>query len=157
MNRSILATGACALVGLVGGLAWPPPPIPRSQLQEPEWTLPSTEQVKRYSAEAYESTVAIRWNGESTQSDTGANNQWVFSGTLSTPAPVALITLPNDPPRHVRVEEPLPDGSKLVSVNDDKITTRAGTCERVYQLHRLEAVQASPGCSAASEPNIENP
>lgn len=158
MKRTLIIAAAGAVIGTLAGAAWPPPPIPRDQLQEPAWNLPSSEYVARFSANDYESATTIRWTGQASASAEAAEaTDWGLAGILATPEPLILVTRTGQAAQHVRIGETLPDGSTLLMVEDDKITTRSGPCERVYQLHRRQAVDVSEGCTAADGSNTGNP
>jgi len=179
-RRLILLACACGLAGLILGAVWPPPPIPRARTAATEWALPDPAQLARHSADdVSQITRAVRWSGES-GAEGGARVSWRLAGFVNDPEVAALImpqARPAPPPAPGTRRNPapggapaggaiaqaeravagdtLPDGSKLVAIEGDTITTELDGCRLVYQLYRPEPVSASPTCAettATAEP-----
>lgn len=176
MNRRlILLISGCVLIGLVLGAAWPPPPIPRSRAAEAEWTLPTSAQLARYSPEdSSQVTRAARWGGEG-GGPTGTRGNWRLAGFVNDPEPAALIlpqaataaipsgggtrrapraggaSAPPAPAERAIPGDALPDGSRLIAIEGDTITTELDGCRLVYQLYRPQPVSASPACTEAAD------
>lgn len=139
----------CCLAGLIAGIAWPPPPIPRTSAEAGEWALPSDEALSRYSGEAFQQAQStVRWDAKGTVSPDSAESRWRLAGLLNDPSPVALILTGEKPSKLQRIMPggTLPDGSRLMKIDNDKITTQQDSCELVYQLYRQAPISASATC-----------
>ncbi len=180
-KRLYLWLALSAAAGLVLGIAWPPPPIPRAQAEAGEWLLPEASSLARHSnTDMTEVTRAMRWNGEAIGVTPGMRGNWRLAGFVNDPNPAALImpqstnatpARPAPPPRRpggtqgasaampqaqrVVPGDLLPDGSKLVAIEGDTITTELDGCQLVYQLYRTTSTSAPTACpdtAPAAEP-----
>lgn len=150
MKRVVAIVTGCAFAGMVAGAAWPPPPILKSQLDEPAWVLPGQGRVERFSQEAFEAARQIRWAGDAASGGSERDSGWALAGILDTPTPVALVVPAAGPAQQVVVGATLPDGSRLAAINEDSITTDSEGCMLTFQLHRAEPVAASGNCPPTS-------
>lgn len=149
MKHLRLWTIGCCLAGLIAGIAWPPPPIPRTSAEAGEWALPSEEALSRYSGETFQQAQSVaRWDEQGTVSPDSSESRWRLAGLLNDPSPVALILAGDKPTKLQRIMPGglLPDGSRLMKIDNDKITTQQDSCELVYQLYRPIPISASPTC-----------
>lgn len=156
-RRSTLWFSLSAAAGLIVGLAWPPPPIPRAGAEAAEWSIPSAEELSRYSPEASSKiTREMRWGNGALLAD-GTISDWRLAG-LSNSSERAILVMDakkTGEAKRISIGQPLPDGSILTVIDGDKITTRLDACERTYQLYQLNATSASAGC--ATEPSPDAP
>lgn len=141
----------CAVAGCVGGLAWPPPPIPRAEKQSSAWVLPSPPPRAPSSEDLSTSGLsAIRWDGDRTGAAEG-DAVWRFAGIATGTAAVALIDIKGTKELgRYPVGSALPDGSKLSGITRDSITSEQGACRRSYALYHTQTVEASPECGSTA-------
>lgn len=131
---------AAALVaGLVAGVAWPPPPIPRATLASAEtWQLPSPAELARFDPATVEQVRAgVSWLGETPDAvESAAQGPWKLAGIVFSPEPLALVQPASGKLQELPVGSTLPDGSTLVRLDADGMTTERDGCQQLYQLHR---------------------
>lgn len=141
----------CAVAGCVGGLAWPPPPIPRVEKKVSSWTLPALPSRAPAAEDLSASGLNnIRWEGDQSGSN-DANAVWRFAGVATGATTVALIDVKGakELARHV-VGSTLPDGSRIVAITRDSISSDHGTCRRSYALYQTQSADTSPECHSAA-------
>lgn len=152
--RPALWLGIATACGVMAGVAWPPPPIPRAQQLDPPWVLPQEAGLAWYSSEDYQRTRQdIRWLGENAGGAASAEaGTWRLMGILTTPEPAALIMRQGDKKvARVEVGGALPDGSTVRAIQRDSITAEADGCRTTYRLYGLAPVAASGDCDADAE------
>lgn len=151
-RRLKLIIAGCCVLGLVIGIAWPPPPVPRAPENANAWTPPGTGQLERFSAEAFASASTARWLGDESDPVPGSATAvtWRLAGFLEAPESQALIIVSSEPrvAQRISAGEPLADGSRLIGIERDTITVERDGCERVYQLYRDQPVRSSGACAS---------
>lgn len=151
-RRAILCVITAVVGGFAAGYAWPPPPIPKTDTSDADWSLPSAQAIERYSPEAFAKiTRKMQWNFASAGT-VSPSDDWRLAGFLIAEDPAILIMEPQSPGKSKRVAigEQLPDGSTLRVIAGDWIKTQLDTCEKTYQLYQLKAASASSGCETDS-------
>ena len=152
-QRHWLILASALVVGIAGGAAWPPPPLPKIKQGDVPWNLPTTKDLLRHVPQDMEAvTRGMRWKG----GPGGPSNEssWRLVGIVNKGGPVILV-MPADKPNEVKriaIGEALPDGSLLESVNGDQATTRRDSCLMTYQPYLPEAVEKSAGCDESAAP-----
>lgn len=150
-RRQKLIIAGCCVLGLLIGVAWPPPPIPKAPENANAWAPPGAGQLERFSADAFASASTARWLGEESDPVPGSETAptWRLAGFLETPEPRALIIVSTEPrtAKRISVGEPLADGSRLIGIERDTITVEDDGCERVFQLYRDQPVRSSGACA----------
>ena len=143
---------ACAILGIVVGAAWPPPPIPRAMQQEPDWVLAPKDALSRFSADTFKAaTSGLRWDAAGGGDDEAKT--WRLVGFLNAPPTAALIQVEGEARKaeHVRPGDELPDGGRLVAIEGDRITTEREGCQQVLQLYRTKPISRSSGCEPVAD------
>lgn len=140
-----------AVAGLAVGAAWPPPPIPKSQLATgAAGALPTHEALQRLPPGAVAQVgQGIHWAGEAADAGgpIGSQGAWKLAGIVRAPAPAALVRLATGKIEDFTEGAALPDGSRLVSIEGDGVTVERDGCRQVHQLHRPRPTDSS-GCPA---------
>lgn len=151
MKRSLwMGLAAAVVAALAVGAAWPPPPIPRGKQDQATWSLPPAAELARYSEDNFTKAFqSVHWEGDSALGS-DASSEWRLAGISTDPAPVALIQ-PKDGKLPLRIApgSALPDGSRLVGIDGDRMTIALGDCRRVYQLYHAQPISSSTGCPTA--------
>lgn len=142
------------VVGLVAGLAWPPPPLPKSQQDAADWNLPSVSALAPTSADDFNQAIGgLRWSGGGAETG-GGPVSWRLAGFLNAPPTAALIETTEasgrGQTRHATPGDTLPDGSRLLSIEGDSIHVELGSCRSTHQLYRKNPVEQQ-GCGAPDE------
>lgn len=157
MRKPVLGLAAAAVLGVVTGVAWPPPPIPRAQQLEPPWALPAADTLQRYSQDQFQAARrSVGWQGEDVAGGAGdsggPDRGWRLAGLVAGPELAALILRGGESaPTRVQVGGSLPDGSTVRDIRHDGITTESGGCLTVYRLHRQAPVDTSGECADATQ------
>jgi len=142
-----------AAAGLLGGAAWPPPPVPVTSERDAAWALPAAAQMQRLAdSEFGAATRRMRWTGDASGAggDQGGGPQaWKLLGISHDPEPMALVSVGTKKAdvQRVPVGATLPDGSQLLSVASESITVQAEGCRQVYQPYRAEPVSTQGECA----------
>ncbi len=137
-----------ATVGLAAGAAWPPPPIPRSQVTDDStWSLPESEQLTRFDASAASPIRQIRWFGEDNTGTAGTT--WKLSGIVFMPEPAAIVLAGKDKAQRFGVGEILTDGSRRVSVEHGQFGVEQDRCKRIIELYQTQPTHTSGTCEDA--------
>ena len=161
MKKPVLWLAVASAVGVVAGVAWPPPPIPRAQQVDAPWSLPATDVVQRDARDDFQAVRrTVAWQGDrrdggSRGADGEPDNRWRLAGLVADPSPVALVLRGGESsPVRLSVGDTLPDGSTVRDIRHDGITTESEGCRTVYRLHRQAPVETSGDCAqaAAAEP-----
>lgn len=148
-SRPVAWLATCLTAGIIAGVAWPPPPIPRSrQIADEVAQLPSAEQLSRFSADSFqEARTNAKWLGDKSEGSPSGSGEWKLAGILTsaTPAILVLKSGAGEIDRFV-TGSTLPDGSRLISIDRGKVTTELDSCRRVYQMYRDRPVETSAEC-----------
>lgn len=146
-HPSLWLTGLLVL-GVLIGLAWPPPPIPRSQqAAEDAAPLPSAVQLQRFSADAFKQTrTGVRWLGDKAEGGASGSGEWRLTGILTSAKPAILVLKSGGDIGRFAVGSTLPDGSKLTLIDKGKVVTELDSCRRVYQMYRDRPIESSTEC-----------
>lgn len=149
----MLLAGTCIL-GVLLGLAWPPPRLPPApKNQDNAWNPPTAGMLSRFSEQDLQvANQGMRWFG-----DRSATNEttWRFAGIVNSPQPTALIlTTSSASALNLNVGDTLPDGSLLTHIEKDAIIVEqrnsGQACKLTYRLHRQKPSDASSECAGAS-------
>lgn len=141
--------------GIVGGFAWPPPPLPKAMDDTSIWTLPAATDIARHVPQDLATVTSdMRWNGEA-GSLLGEKSAWRLAGIIQDNGPAILVMTPdsNDKAQRVAIGGALPDGSVLQSVEGDQAFTKNDSCITTYQLFQADAVARSNGCEELDAPD----
>lgn len=126
-------------VGIVTGLAWPPPPIPRAQrATEVAWSLPSSDALQRLPAGAADAIKQnLRWAGEAavTAEDAEASSQWRLAGIVRGPSPAVLVQLATGKIEEYAQDAELPDGTRVARIDSDTVIFEREGCAQEHRLH----------------------
>lgn len=147
--KAVVWGGMICAAGLLAGLAWPPPPIPRSQLAQTDtWSLPDDAALERTSLDAMQrARTGLRWAGEADASvDGNSVGPWQLLGLAETPDPVALVSAGGQVQR-LGLGDALPDGRRLVEIGRDRVIADDGACQETYQLYRPDPIHRSGVCT----------
>lgn len=147
--RPVLAVALACAAGLVAGLAWPPPPIPRSQLaRADDWVLPSPAALDRASQEAMQAArTGLRWVGDPDGGEGSLESgPWKLMGLVEGPEPTALVSHGAAMLRLAKGDI-LPDGRRVEDVQRDRITVDDGSCRETYRLYRSGPIARSGSCA----------
>lgn len=154
-QRYWLYLAGAAALGILGGAAWPPPPLPKMIDSANAWSLPPADSIARHVPQDMAAvTNNMRWNGSSGGMP-GDNSSWRLAGTVNEAGPAILVMTKDNPAKAQRfaIGERLPDGSILQSVDGDRALTRRDNCITTYQLFHAEAVERSDGCEEPAAPD----
>lgn len=141
--------------GIVGGAAWPPPPLPKAVDDTSAWSLPAAADIARHIPQDLAAVTShMRWNGDA-GSLPGEKSAWRLAGIVHDNDPAILVMTPDstDKAQRVAVNGALPDGSVLQSVDGDQAFTKHDSCITTYQLFQAEAVARSNGCEELNGPD----
>lgn len=147
---------AVVAAGLLGGAAWPPPPVPAVADNDAAWSLPSAAQMQRLAdTEFSTATRGMRWTGDASgpAGERGAGDAgpqaWKLLGISHDPEPMALVAVGTRKAdvQRVPVGATLPDGSQLLSVSPESVTVQTGSCRLVYLPYRAEPVSTQGECA----------
>ena len=141
--------------GVTAGAIWPPPPLPKLVETGDGWSLPSTMDIARHSPQDMAAvTSGLRWKGDA-GGLAGERSAWRLAGIVNDAGPAILVMTPgiSDKAQRIGIGEALPDGSLLNSVQDDRATTKHGTCITTYQLFQAQAVDKSGECEEMDVPD----
>ena len=137
---------AAVAAGLAAGIAWPPPPIPRSQKTgDSAWVLSTADSLVRLPPDAAtEVGRNVRWLGEAADAGDGSQGgPWKLVGIMHDPAPAALIQLATGKIEGYTEGSTLPDGSTLALINEDEVTIERSGCAQVHRLHHPPPSESS--------------
>lgn len=149
-----LAAALALAIGLLGGAAWPPPPLPKVKVGEAPWSLPSTKDLQRHvPQDMAEVTAHLRWKGG--PSTANGQTAWRLAGITQNGIAAILVAATNSPGeiKRIAVGESLPDGGILQSVHGDLATVKRDGCTMSYKPFILEAVEKSAGCDDPQAPS----
>lgn len=141
---------AAVAAGLAAGVAWPPPPIPRSQKAgDSAWALATAESLVRLPPDAAtEVGKNLRWLGEAADAgEDSPDGPWRLVGIMRGPAPAALVQLATGKIEGYAEGSALPDGSTLTLIKEDEVTIERSGCAQVHRLHHPTPAENS-GCIA---------
>lgn len=154
MRRHVVAAAAAvgAIVGLIGGLAWPLPSVPSHGGGGLQLAIPPRSALDRYSeADFARLRNTTLWAGSApAQGGTANMPSWQLVGVVLRPVPAALVKAENRQLR-VAVGEALPDGTRLLAVRADAVDFMQGQCSYRRPLYG-SADQPLPlaGCPSAA-------
>lgn len=137
-------------LGLVAGLALPPPSAQGWTPGDTAWVLPSRDALARVAPNAFETLrTAAPFRSQSGSERRGAAPAWKLAGIMADPAPVAMVTGDQGKIVQVPLNGALPDGALLTSVEIVSIRYTRDGCEFTRKLydateHRGPCVRA-PG------------
>lgn len=146
-------------VGLVVGLALPPPSAHGWTPGDSTWALPPSEELDRVAPGAFEKLrAAAQFRPQSGSDRRGAAPSWKLAGIMADPAPIAMVTGEQGKILQVPLDSPLPDGAVLTSVEIVSIRYTRDGCEFTRKLydateHRGACVNAE---RAVTEENGRN-
>lgn len=155
LMAGILA-GALA-VGLIAGWLRPIPDPPREDGDTiGDWQLPSREALERTSDTLFQSALALRWEADTglqSEAEAEAATQWRLRALLL-PEQLILASIGDDPAvQRFGQGDILPDGSRLVAVEQDGVVLERGNCRERRSLY---PAPDNPGVECAeSDPNEE--
>lgn len=144
----------CAVAGCLIGMAWPPPPVPPAGKQSSAWALPTPPARAPTPEDLSASGLnSIRWDGDRT-AGADVDTVWRFAGVATGASAVALIDIKGAKElSRYPIGSALPDGSRLVGITRDSITSEQGACRRSYALYQPQSADTSPECNSTASAN----
>lgn len=153
MSRRHMIYFACALVaGLILGVVWPSQSASIEKSSNVEWRLPGQDTITRYKPKDLATVTAdVKWGNEAVAGGekVAAPGSWRLVGILRDAGLTALIMPPAATAEATRVAigDTLPDGSKLIAIERDTVTTENHSCRTTYQMFLPAPVKQSDGCA----------
>lgn len=153
MTRRHLLYLICALAaGLTIGVAWPPASSTQSKISKSKWSLPGPDTITRHNPRDMAAvTATVTWGNDSKAGGDkiAAPGSWRLVGILRDSGLTALIMPANATTEATRVAigESLPDGSKLVAIEGDTVSTEHDSCRTTYQMFLPAPLSQSDGCA----------
>ncbi|MBI2382252.1 MAG: hypothetical protein HYV16_15975 [Gammaproteobacteria bacterium] len=141
------------------------PLVNPSPSEEQAWEPPQAGGLTSYVEADYR---ALRsWKGwgsspaaQGARAETEGSSRWRLVGIVSSPTPVAIISLPGDSAiRHIARGELLPDGRRLMEVMADRILVEDGTCAQqiaLYTSRQAGSAKAPSGAECSPAATLES-
>lgn len=157
-RRHMLYLGCALTAGLIIGIAWPPATPSPSKALQGEWSLPNQDAISRHNPRDLATVTAdIKWGSEAKAGNdkVATAGAWRLVGILRDSGLTALVMPPDASTEATRVAigETLPDGSTLVAIKGDTVTTENHSCRTTYQMFLPAPVNQSDGCAQTDVPN----
>lgn len=151
-RRHMLYLVSALVAGLIIGAAWPPATSSQNKAAKGEWRLPGADTITRHNPRDMAAvTAGVRWGGEGKASGDKVvtPGTWRLVGILRDDGLTALVMPPDASTEATRVAigDTLPDGSKLVAIKGDTISTENDSCRTTYQMFLPAPVSQSDGCT----------
>ena len=152
-RRFIVVAMAGSVVGAVIGLFLPIRAADPPKAEDPAWSLPNAQALKRFRDDNFQTVRRARFWGELAMPGRSTANQpstWSLSAIVTRPRVQVAVSVGGKPAQTwVRLGGALPDGATLVAVNRDRIWFEKDGCKRVRSLYQDKTKPDPEGCIGA--------
>lgn len=152
-RRFIVVAMAGSVVGAVIGLFLPIRAADPPKAEDPAWSLPNAQALKRFRDDNFQTVRRARFWGELAMPGRSTANQpstWSLSAIVTRPVVQVAVGVGGKPAQTwVRLGGALPDGATLVAVNRDRIWFEKDGCKRVRSLYQDKTKPDPEGCIGA--------
>lgn len=157
MTRIRLLAMLAVSIGVGGALGWfrplPDPANSTDAVASSDWQIPSRESLERSSASLLAQARTLKWQGDhSASNDDALRKDWTLKAILPAENAVLLQVGKDALISRVEVGATLPDGSNLVAVRGDTVTTELDGCRLDRHLYPRASDSDSPECRTDTSP-----